>query len=145
MLDMKFVRSNPQAVIEALAKRGGKISLDAFLSLDAERRSILNQVEEMKSRRNTASKQVGLMKKNGEDPTALMEETRKLGDEIAALDKRLAQVEDALTDQLLRLPNIPHSSVPDGIDDSCNVEQRRWGIPRNFLSNQKAIGILVRI
>lgn len=138
MLDMKFVRSNPQAVIEALAKRGGKISLDAFLSLDAERRSILNQVEEMKSRRNTASKQVGLMKKNGEDPTALMEETRKLGDEIAALDKRLAQVEDALTDQLLRLPNIPHSSVPDGIDDSCNVEQRRWGIPPEFSFEPKS-------
>lgn len=137
MLDLKFVRSNPQVVMDALAKRGGKISLDAFLSLDEERRSILSQVEEMKSRRNTASKQVGLMKKSGEDATALMEETRKLGDEIAALDKRLTEVEDALTDQLLRIPNIPHSSVPDGTDDLSNVEQRRWGTPPEFVFEPK--------
>ncbi|MDO4732904.1 MAG: serine--tRNA ligase [Bacillota bacterium] len=127
MLDLKFVRSNPQVVIDALAKRGGKISLDGFLSLEEERRSILGQVEEMKSRRNAASKQVGLMKKNGEDATALMDETRKLGDDISTLDKRLAEVEEALKEQLLNIPNIPHESVPDGVDDAANIEQRRWG------------------
>lgn len=132
MLDLKFVRSNPQVVIDALAKRGGKISLDHFLSLEEERRSILGQVEEMKSRRNAASKQVGMMKKNGEDASALMEEARQLGDDIAGLDKRLATVEDALHEQLLNIPNIPHESVPAGTDDSANVEQRRWGTPREF-------------
>ncbi|MBQ6808386.1 MAG: serine--tRNA ligase [Firmicutes bacterium] len=132
MLDLKFVRSNPQVVIDALAKRGGKISLDGFLSLEEERRSILGQVEEMKSRRNATSKQVGLMKKNGEDATALMEEARQLGDEIAALDKRLAEVEDALKEQLLNIPNIPHESVPEGVDDAANIEQRRWGEQPSF-------------
>ena len=132
MLDLKFVRSNPQVVIDALAKRGGKISLDSFLSLEEERRSILGQVEEMKSRRNAASKQVGLLKRNGEDASALMDEARQLGDQIAELDKRLAEVEDSLQEQLLRIPNIPHPSVPDGVDDSANIEQRRWGTPPVF-------------
>jgi len=132
MLDLKFVRSNPQVVIDALAKRGGKISLDSFMKLDEERRAILSQVEEMKSRRNTVSKQVGMMKKAGEDATAVMAEMRALGDEIDALDKRVKEVEEALTDQLLRIPNIPDAEVPDGVDDSCNKELRRWGTPREF-------------
>ena len=132
MLDLKFVRSNPEAVIEALAKRGGKISLDSFLAVEEERRSILGRVEEMKAHRNTVSKQIGIMKKSGEDASALMSEMRALGDEISALDERLKELEDALTDQLMRIPNIPHPSVPVGPDDSANVEQRRWGEPRQF-------------
>ena len=143
MLDLKFVRSNPQVVIDALAKRGGKISLDGFLSLEEERRSILGQVEEMKSRRNATSKQVGLMKKNGEDATALMEEARQLGDEIAALDKRLAEVEDALKEQLLNIPNIPHESVPEGVDDAANIEQRRWGEQPSFDFEVKNLPIVL--
>lgn len=132
MLDLKFVRANPEAVIEALAKRGGKISLDSFLAVEEERRSILGRVEEMKAHRNTVSKQIGIMKKSGEDASALMSEMRALGDEISALDERLKELEDALTDQLMRIPNIPHPSVPVGPDDSANVEQRRWGEPRQF-------------
>ena len=146
MLDLKFVRSNPQVVMNALAKRGGKISLDAFLSLDAERRSILSQVEEMKSRRNTASKQVGLMKKSGEDATALMEETRKLGDEIAALDKRLTEVEDALTDQLLPHSQISHILLCRMGRMICQTSSSAAGGPLQNLSlNRKIIGISVRI
>ena len=132
MLDLKFVRANPDIVVEALAKRGGKISLDDFLALDEERRSILNKVEEMKARRNSVSKQVGIMKKNGEDASAIMAEMRELGDEISSLDQRLHEIEDGLTEQLLRIPNIPDASVPVGKDDSENVELRRWGEPRRF-------------
>lgn len=132
MLDLKFVRANPEIVEAALAKRGGKISLDGFLALDEERRSILAKVEEMKARRNAESKQVGIMKKNGEDATALMAEMRQLGEEITALDKRVAEIDQSLLDQLMHIPNIPDESVPVGKDDSENVELRRWGEPRKF-------------
>ncbi len=132
MLDLKFVRANPEVVKKALEKRGGKISLDQFLALDEERRELLAKVEEMKAKRNAASKEVGRMKKAGEDATAIMAEMRDLGDEINTLDKRVKEVEDALEDQLLRIPNIPDAAVPDGVDDSCNQELRRWGTPKEF-------------
>lgn len=132
MLDLKFVRSNPQLVAEALEKRGGKISLDGFLALDEERRSLLSQVEEMKARRNTVSKQIGIMRKNGEDASAIMAEMRSLGDEIDRIDARLREVEEGLTDQLMAIPNIPHPSVPIGPDDTYNEEQRRWSEPTKF-------------
>ncbi|MEG1661448.1 MAG: serine--tRNA ligase [Clostridiales bacterium] len=129
MLDLKFVRTNPELVVAALAKRGGKISLDVFLSLEEERRSILGRVEDMKSRRNTVSKEIGIMKKSGENASAIMTEMRELGDAITVLDERLKQVEEKLTDCLMDIPNIPHQSVPIGMDDSDNEEQRRWGTP----------------
>ncbi len=132
MLDLKFVRANPELVVAALAKRGGKISLDGFLSLEEERRSALAKVEEMKSRRNTVSKEIGIMKKSGQDASAIMAEMRELGDEIAALDDRIKVIEEELTDSLMNIPNIPHESVPVGVDDSDNEEQRRWGTPPEF-------------
>ena len=132
MLDLKFVRANPQLVIDALAKRGGKISLDGFLSLEEERRSILSKVEEMKARRNSASKEVGKKKQAGEDATAIMAEMRALGEEIEQLDARLKEVEAGLNEIMLNLPNLPHESVPVGPDDSANVEVRRVGTPRVF-------------
>ena len=132
MLDLKFVRANPQLVIDALAKRGGKISLDGFLSLDEERRAILSKVEEMKARRNSASKEVGKKKQAGEDATAIMAEMRALGEEIEQLDARLKEVEASLNEIMLNLPNLPHESVPVGPDDSANVEIRRVGTPRVF-------------
>lgn len=132
MLDLKFVRANPQLVIDALAKRGGKISLDGFLSLEEERRAILSKVEEMKARRNSASKEVGKKKQAGEDATAIMAEMRALGDEIEQLDARLKEVEAGLNEIMLNLPNLPHESVPVGPDDSANVEIRRVGMPRVF-------------
>lgn len=132
MLDLKFVRANPQLVIDALAKRGGKISLDGFLSLEEERRAILSKVEEMKARRNSASKEVGKKKQAGEDATAIMAEMRALGDEIEQLDARLKEVEAGLNEIMLNLPNLPHESVPVGPDDSANVEIRRVGTPRVF-------------
>lgn len=127
MLDLKFVRANSHEVIDALNKRGGKISLDAFLALEEERRHILGGVEEKKARRNSVSKEIGKMKKAGEDATAIMAEMRSLGDDIAADDTRLKEVEESLVDILLNIPNIPHPSVPIGADESANQELRTWG------------------
>lgn len=132
MLDLKFVRANPDIVIEALAKRGGKISLDSFLSLEEERRSLLADVEEKKARRNTVSKEIGKMKQAGQDASSIMAEMRQLGDEISAMDNRLKEVEAGLIDTLMAIPNIPHPSVPVGKDDSDNLEIRKWSEPTKF-------------
>lgn len=132
MLDLKFVRANPDLVEEALAKRGGKISLSSFLTLEEERRSILAAVEEKKARRNSVSKEIGKMKQAGEDASAIMAEMRQLGDEISAADIRLKEVEEGLTDILMGIPNIPHESVPIGADESANQELRKWGEPQTF-------------
>jgi seryl-tRNA synthetase len=127
MLDLKFVRQNPETVEEALQKRGGKISLADFLQLEKERRAILSQVEEMKAERNRVSKEVGRMKQAGEDASVIMEEMRQLGEKIASLDERFKQVEVDLEDILLGIPNLPDSSVPIGADESANLEVRKWG------------------
>jgi seryl-tRNA synthetase len=132
MLDLKFVRSNPELVEAALAKRGGKISLVSFLSLEAERRSLLVEVEEKKARRNAASKEVGKIKQSGGNADQLMAETKALGEEITVSDNRLRLIEDELTETLMNIPNIPHESVPVGADDSANTEQRRWSEPTRF-------------
>jgi len=132
MLDLKFVRANPDIVTQALAKRGGKISLDAFLSLEEERRSILASVEDKKARRNSVSKEVGKMKQEGKDASSIMTEMRSLGDEISSMDNRLKEVETELIDTLMTIPNIPHESVPVGADDSDNLELRKWAEPPKF-------------
>lgn len=129
MLDLKFVRANPELVEAALAKRGGKLSLASFLSLEEKRRSLLVATEEKKARRNAASKEVGKIKQAGGDAESLMAETRALGEEINALDSQLRDIESELTETLMAIPNIPHESVPEGADDSANIEQRRWKEP----------------
>ncbi len=132
MLDLKFVRANPQVVVDALAKRGNKLSLDSFLQLETERRVILTDAEAKKAQRNSLSKEVGKLKQAGQDAEALMAQVRALGDAIAVLDNRLKEVEDSLNDCLLNIPNIPHESVPVGKDDSANQEIRRFGQPPVF-------------
>lgn len=129
MLDIKFIVAHPEAVIEGMKKRGMDISLDDLLRLEERRKEILGQVETMKAEKNAVSKQVGLLKRNGEDATAIMEEMKVLGDKIDILDAELKEVQKGIRDELLSIPNIPNESVPEGTDDSCNVEIRRWGTP----------------
>ena len=132
MLDIKFIRENPQIVEEALAKRGGKVSLDGFLKLEQERRALLTEVEQMKAARNAASKEIGILKQQGKDAAAEMEATRKLGDEIAAKDQILGEIEEKIKTEILTIPNIPQGCVPVGTSEDDNVEIRKWGTPRDF-------------
>ncbi|MDD2568883.1 MAG: serine--tRNA ligase [Clostridia bacterium] len=131
MLDMKQVSSNPEQVIQGLRKRGIELSLDKFLELEARRKAILVEVEQMKARRNADSKKVAELKKAGEDASSIMSEMRDLGEKIDAIDAELRQIEDGLHNELLAIPNIPHESVPAGTSDEDNKEIRRWGtIPK---------------
>jgi len=128
MLDFKVIRTNPDLVRESLRRRNGDVSLvDQFLSKDEERRKTIVVVEELKSKRNKESENIARMKRAGEDATAAMQATKALGEEIKELDEKLRQIEEALRSIALSIPNIPHESVPDGKDDSDNVEIRRWG------------------
>lgn len=132
MLDLKFVRSNPEIVKEALQKRNSSLSLDDFLQQEEKRRKILYDVEQLKAQRNSVSEEVGRRKKNGEDAQYLIQEMRKVGEDIKALEGQLREVEEEMERVLYEIPNIPHESVPVGVDESKNVEIRAWGTPRQF-------------
>jgi seryl-tRNA synthetase len=132
VLDAKLIRAQPHIVEAALEKRNIFGALERFLILDEERRAILGKVEELKGFRNTASMEVGRMKREGLEPNALMEQVRQVGLEIKSLDEQLKIIETNLETILLNIPNLPHESVPVGADDNDNVEVRRWGDPPSF-------------
>jgi len=132
MLDSKFVRDNPEKVLTALKNRNSSLTLDGFMELEKERREILSEVEVLKSQRNTVSKQISAMKKNKENTDDIVAEMRQVGDKISSLDTRLKEVELALRDILLNIPNIPNASVPVGKDENDNPEVRKWGEPKAY-------------
>jgi seryl-tRNA synthetase len=132
MLDPKLIRENPDSVREMLANRHASWPIDEAQSLDGRRRELLNEVEALKAMRNEGSKKVATLKKDDPEKTSLMEEMRKAGVRIKALDSELASVEGRFEELLLQLPNMPHSSVPIGIDENDNPEIRRWGTPPVF-------------
>jgi len=132
MLDLKFVRTNPDLVKEALKKRNSNVSLEDFLKQEEERRKLLFEVESLKAKRNTVSEEVGRRKKNGEDAEELILEMREVGQEIKKLEEQLAEIEKSMEVVLHGIPNIPHESVPVGADETANVQVRSWGTPRTF-------------
>ncbi len=132
MLDPKFVRENLEAVHAALRSRGLAIDLQDFLVADAARRRALSEVEQLKRRRNALSEEVGRRKRQGQDATALIVETKEFGDRIRKLDEEVRAYEAQIEAILLNVPNVPHASVPVGQDSTHNVEVRRWGDPRQF-------------
>ena len=138
LLDIKFVRENMDAVQEMLKKRNNKLSLDGFEDIEKKRREILTQVEELKAKRNTVSKQIGAMKKAGENTDAIVAEMQQVGEEISKLDNELRDVENELRDIMLSIPNMPKEDVPYGVDDTDNPEVRKFMEPTKFDFEPKA-------
>jgi seryl-tRNA synthetase len=132
VLDPKFIRQNPDIVRKAIADKGEKADIGRFLADDERRRQIIATVEKLKAERNEASSEISRLKKTGADTLSLIEKMRAVGNEIDVLDKELQDVENAISDLLLWIPNIPHASVPIGTTDTDNVEIRRWGELRQF-------------
>lgn len=132
MLDLKFVRQNPEVVRQALVNKGVEVDLDRILSLDLERRQILTEVEQLKAKRNDVSKQVGVLKKQGQDASHIIAEMGSIGDRIKELDERSREVEEELQALMYTLPNVPSAEAPVGRDDADNVEVAQWGTPRQF-------------
>lgn len=135
MLDIKFIRTQPDFVKQCLAHKhitGGAALVDEVLRLDERRRALLVEVEELKRSRNEASQQVAVLKKSGGDASAIIARTREIGERIAALDAEGREVEAALDGKLLEMPNILGPDVPIGADENDNVEVGRWGEPPQF-------------
>ena len=136
MLDIRLVREHPAQVRERLAARGGgdETQIDELLALDEKRRTLLTEVEALKSQRNRVSKDIGALmgQKKIEEAEAKKVETRQIGDRISELDKIIAETEQARDEILLRIPNLPHSSVAIGKSAEDNPELRKHGAPASF-------------
>jgi len=134
MLDIQLIRDKPDFVKERLSTRGGDhyLLVDRILLLDQERRSILRELESLRSERNRVSKEIGTMKKRSLDTSDLEAQVKKIRESVEKLEAKLSLVEKQMKEVMLRLPNIPHESVPIGEDEKDNLEVRRYGTPRDF-------------
>jgi len=132
MLDMKFVRENPEKVVQAMKNRNMDMNLDEFMVLEKKRRILLQQVEADKSQRNSASAEISKMKKAGQNADEQIKAMRTLGDKIAEDDKELKEVEKKLQTILYNIPNMPAEDVPVGNSDKDNPVVRTWGEPTKF-------------
>ncbi len=132
MLDLKFIRDNADAVRRAVASRGLEVPLERLLELDARRRKILVELEEKRARHKRGNKEIGEIMRRGGDVSALREEMGALSEEIKALEAEEGDIDGEMREILIRIPNLPHESVPVGPDETFNQEVRRWGEPREF-------------
>ncbi len=132
MLDIQLFRKDIDAVAQRLATRGFQLDVAAFQALEAERKQLQTQTEELQARRNSLSKQIGMLKGKGEDASAVMAEVGGIGDALKASAVRLDEIQAQLSETMLAIPNLPHESVPVGRDENENVEVRRVGTPRSF-------------
>jgi seryl-tRNA synthetase len=134
MLDLNFVRNNLPVVEQKLRQRGmdPSVVLKDFRDVDAQRREAITSVETMKAQRNRVSEEIAKLKKNGQDATALMAETKQMREKIPALENAAEELESRLQEILAGIPNLPNDSVPVGKSEHDNVEVRRWGTAPKF-------------
>ena len=132
MLDPALLRGQLDATAERLAARGYQLDKAAIEAIEAERKTVQTETQELQNLRNTRSKAIGVAKGKGEDASALMAEVAGIGDKLKANEHRLAEVQAKLADIALGIPNLPDASVPRGKDETENAEQKRWGTPRAF-------------
>jgi len=152
MLDLNYVRDNLDSVRAALAQRSmPATALDDFARADAERRRVIAESDQLNAERNTASREIGALMKDGkrEEADARRKAVNELKERIADLDRNREEAETRMRELLSTLPNIPHESVPVGADESANVEVRRWGTkpefdfePKDHVDLGNALGIL---
>ena len=135
MLDIALLRKDLDGVIARLSRRKTPqpfLDEAAFRSLEAERKTIQTRTEELQARRNSLSKQIGMLKGKGEDTSAVMAQVAGIADELKASADRLDVIQTEMSAMLMAVPNLPHDSVPEGSDESGNVEVRRWGTPQAY-------------
>ena len=137
MLDIKLIRENPDLVRAGLKTRHSPVDISAVLELDERRRAAITEGDRLKNERNSVSKKIGELKKAGQDTTEIQRQTREIGEQIAALDAQVREIEEAQGKLLLAIPNLPHASVPAGEDAAGNVVAREWGTKREFAFRPK--------
>lgn len=132
MLDIQMLRSRLDAVVARLATRGLVFDTAAFLALEEERKALQTRTQELQAKRNSLSKQIGVLKGKGADASAVLAEVGRLGDELKRCEQELPLLLERMNAFLLGVPNLPQDSVPVGADETANVEIRRWGTPPIF-------------
>ncbi len=140
MLDIRRIRENPQQIKDALKRRGADLSnkIDEILATDEKRRELSSKVDNLKAKQNNASKLIPQYKKEGKDTAELMAEMKSLADEIKKDVLEVSALEKLQEELLLDVPNTPDNSVPDGVDETSNVEIRKWGEIPSFSFEPKA-------
>lgn len=138
MLDIKLIRENPDKINELLKRRNPDLSIDTIIAIDADRRKVQAQADELRAKRKSESQKIGMMKKNGENTDAIQEEVRKLGDEIKELEEKQVDLDNIQRDMLLRTPNIPDETTPVGTSEDDNIPVKFWGEPTKFSFAPKA-------
>ena len=132
MLDWKWVRDNREIIITALKNRNTEFDLDELFSLDDQRRSLQQEADLLKQKRNEESKKIGFLKKEGKDTEDLMKNVQNIAEQIKIIDDKLKATEEEWKEKQLWIPNIPHETVPIGQDENSNQVVRSWGKPREF-------------
>jgi seryl-tRNA synthetase len=132
MHDLRAIRETPEAFDRGLARRGLEPMSHLVLELDSRRRTLQTQLQEMQARRNEAAKEIGTAKREGRDAQPLMDEMARLKDQLPQIEEQERELGGELDGLLAAIPNLPADDVPDGPDESANVEIRRWGTPRDI-------------
>ena len=132
MLDIQLLRKDTTAVAERLKTRGFDFDVDGFNALESQRKTIQMRTEELQSQRNKLSKEIGILKSKKQDADDVMAQVAGIGDELKASAVTLEEIQVKLNDLLMRIPNLPHESVPQGKDEAENVEISRWGSPATY-------------
>ncbi|MBQ2871250.1 serine--tRNA ligase [bacterium] len=129
MLDIKIIRENPEKVNELLKRRNPELSIDGVLEIDAQRRKLQFEADELRAKRKNESQKIGMMKKNGENTDAIQEEVRKLGESIKDLEEKESELNEKQTTLLLHIPNTPDETTPIGLTEDNNVVIKTFGEP----------------
>lgn len=134
MLDIKFIKENAEYVKQRLLTRNKDYSadIDRILEADISRRALISDTEQLRAKQNSVSKEIPKLKKEGKDTAPIFEEMKQLSDKVKADTEKIDALETEIENLLLSIPNLPDESVPVGVDDSENVEIRRWGEVRDF-------------
>jgi seryl-tRNA synthetase len=132
MLDVKFVRENIPAVEEALRMRRSTAPLEGFVEIDRSRRALLSAAEALRAERNAASEEIGRLRREKKDASALMEKMKEVAARIKETEAALPEMERRMEEVLLSIPNLPDPSVPGGVGEEDNVTVRTWGTPPVF-------------
>lgn len=132
MLDPNYIKKNFDEVVARLKTRNFDFPVEQYNTLETARKEVQTHTEELQAKRNQVAKQIGMAKRNGEDATELMAQGAEIAKELTDLEAQNNDIRSKLTNLLMRIPNLPHPSVPVGKDETENVEVKRWGTPRQF-------------